>query len=1735
MAPVSIIGGASVGGGPASATNSSRASPAVGSTSNPKAKAAQVNSNGYHPTNSHTPLSSMSSLPLHLSSVERRGQPTAVKEPVVKKNRPHGLVEAPTYWPTEDEWKDPFEYIKKITPEAQEFGLCKIIPPDSWNPDFAIDTEKFHFRTRKQELNSVEGSSRANMSYLDALAKFHKQQGSNNLHRMPYVDKKPLDLYRLKKAVEARGGFDKVCKLKKWAEIGRDLGYSGKIMSSLSTSLKNSYQKWLCPYEEYLRLAKPGVHQQLEAENGGPYTPSPSATPLKQSNVDTPTTRADSPARQASDALQATLNGTKREDRDTPMAEAPPAPTPPPVSSGFKAINSGGGFTAVNSGFTSVNRPSHTSTEAANTPPRAFGSPFSSAKNTPEYRPSSLAQSTSLKRQMSSDSLDLAKKDTPPAKDDTSDSNSRRSKRLKKELVPTVAGSHMSMYRPCVPRVPRDEASAPGEKCETCGKAEEAGPLLVCESCDNAYHNSCLDPPSKHKPDTEWNCPRCLVGDGQYGFEEGGIYSLRQFQQKAADFKQGYFERKMPFDPVLNCHRPVTEDDVEQEFWRLVADIEETVEVEYGADIHCTTHGSGFPTAEKHPNDPYSTDPWNLNILPLHPDSLFRHIKSDISGMTVPWVYVGMIFSTFCWHNEDHYAYSANYQHFGATKTWYGIPGADAEKFEAAMKEAVPELFETQPDLLFQLVTLLPPEQLKKAGVRVCALDQRAGQFVITFPQAYHAGFNHGFNFNEAVNFAPSDWEPFGLTGVDRLRDFRRQPCFSHDELLWTAAEGTTNSNLTITTAKWLAPALDRIQSRELKTRADFITKHTESQEHTCGLAGATADSTCPLSFEAQDVDVPEEEYQCNYCKAFAYFSRFKCHKSGKVLCLLHAGQHACCELSEQQRFFGPHHTLYYRKDEESIKSAHAKVLEKARVPEAWEEKYAAMLDEEATPSLKTLRALLHEGERIPYDLPSLPLLREFVERCNDWVDDATNYTVRKQQNRRKSEKGLLRKSSVPDSKERDTRDVSNIFRLLREAEQIGFETPEIGQLRERADAIERFQANAARALEQHYNAPEVIEELLEEGRSFNVDIPEVDRLARVLDQTMWNIKARENRGILLSLEFVEELIEEGKRLDIPPYNDHLTHYIEQMNAGEAWGLKVRELIKFDPINYAQLEALSAQVAANCLPVSKSTVETVDYILRRQREAHRQVLDIAERSRKPDITMRPKYSEVADIMRKLDELNFKPSGTIDLEREQKRHEDWMREGKKLFGKTNAPLHILKSHMEYVLERNIECFDIVKDKPRTPAEPASREASPEDKTHTWDDPKFREVFCICRRTEAGMMIECELCHEWYHGKCLKIARGKVKDEDKYTCPICDWRIKIPRDAARPKLEDLIIWADRIPSLPFQPEEEEVLNKIINNAQEFRAHIQVLCTNIVSTESEADTQRFYLRKIEGAEILLAYETNFFRQELHKWYPVAPKAPPVLEVSKSTRKPRPTKLQKLLAQYGVEEIEELPEKEQAKAWSLKRKQQNAEAMAAAIVNNVASSATAAAIPPYAEMHPLFGQQSHHSSATPPGSAGGTGQSGDRRRSSTLQESPMAIDNAPNLHPGLFMPNGSSGPQLVNSDMSAVSLEERLLSGQGDVNLRDPQQRSKALEILQRTELGRKRAEEIFGPGVWHDVPGMRRSSPVPTHRPHDERVVDRMFDDLTHSSEDKSKEAFDSFVPTAESLESERNGMDALLDGE
>jgi [histone H3]-trimethyl-L-lysine4 demethylase len=931
----------------------------------------------------------------------------------------------------------------------------------------------------------------------------------------------------------------------------------------------------------------------------------------------------------------------------------------------------------------------------------------------------------------------------------------RRSKRLKKDGAPTVTGSHMTQPRLAAPRQlpPRGPNEKPGTRCESCGEPGNAYSLALCDGCEHGYHPQCIDPPLRSIPQSDWFCPRCLVGSGDFGFEEGGTYSLKQFQHRAQIFKDGHFASKQAYDPILNMKRPVTEDEVEREFWRLTESLTETVEVEYGADIHTHVSGSAFPTMEKNPRDPYACDPWNLNNLPLDKSSLFRHIKTDISGMTVPWLYVGMCFSCFCWHAEDHNTYSANYQHFGATKTWYGVPAADAEKLENAMREAVPELFESNPDLLYQLTTLVTPDRFRKAGVNVYALDQRAGQFVITFPQAYHAGFNHGFNFNEAVNFAPADWEPHGEEAVRKLRMFRRQPVFCHDELLLSAA----SRDETIKTARWLGPALERMLDEEARVRLEYIKAHKATREHTCPLdEPPAADAQCDLAVQKYPEDVSDDDCVCAFCKSFSYLSRYVCKRTDKVICLEHAGVYECCDMSAEERFSasGGHHVLQLRYKDAELKKIFEDVMNLAEAPEIWTEELNMVLDAREFPSLKSLRTIVQAGERmnLQWELKELPDLRKFVERCNEWVEEATNYTTRKQQNRRKNERAW-RKASVAKAAEQEERDkelrsVDNMKKLIRSAEDIGFDCPEIILLREKAENIASFQQQARDVMgKPHSKNVSELEDLAELGRSYNVDLPEVDQLEKLVKQLQWydQCAERQKPGKIGTLQEVSDLIQQGLDLDIPDTDSFIMGFKEKKGLGEFWEAKAKEIMEAENVHYQQLDALSTQAAD--LPVSHETRTKVDAILKKQRDAQEQIMSLFEASKMPDLRQRPTYKEVKDAMEALNELSGRPPGALDLEKEQKRHEDWMRRGKKLFGKANAPLHILLQHMQWVEQRNEGCFDL-RDTPRMPVEPSSRANSPnEDHEQDLSSDPNRDVFCICRKPEAGMMIECEICHEW----------------------------------------------------------------------------------------------------------------------------------------------------------------------------------------------------------------------------------------------------------------------------------------------------------------------------------------------------------------------------------------------------
>lgn len=416
--------------------------------------------------------------------------------------------------------------------------------------------------------------------------------------------------------------------------------------------------------------------------------------------------------------------------------------------------------------------------------------------------------------------------------------------------------------------------------CQKCGSGKSEETILICEGCDLSFHTQCLLIPLNNVPKGEWRCHKCVINEvikpsDAFGFEQAQReYTLQQFGEMADQFKSKYFNMPVHLVPT---------EKVEQEYWKIVSSIDSTVIAEYGADLHTMDHGSGFPTGlalcgneDNTYYKSYIEDRWNLNNIPILKDSVLSFINADISGMKVPWMYVGMCFSTFCWHNEDHWSYSINYLHWGEPKTWYGVPGASAEAFEEVMKETTPELFHSQPDLLHQLVTILNPNILMKANVPIYRTDQRAGEFVVTFPRSYHTGFNQGYNFAEAVNFAPADWISIGRECVNHYSSLKRICVFSHDELICNMVGSCDD----------LAPKAAELVYDDLNEMVKF-----ERVQRKALLDWGVTEADF-VEFEHQVDDLR----QCIVCNTTLYVSAVSCLCDPKKLaCLRHFKQLCSC------------------------------------------------------------------------------------------------------------------------------------------------------------------------------------------------------------------------------------------------------------------------------------------------------------------------------------------------------------------------------------------------------------------------------------------------------------------------------------------------------------------------------------------------------------------------------------------------------------------------------------------------------------------------------------------------------------------------------------------------------------------------------------------------------------------------------------------------------------------------
>ncbi|KAJ6950592.1 hypothetical protein NC651_004310 [Populus alba x Populus x berolinensis] len=391
--------------------------------------------------------------------------------------------------------------------------------------------------------------------------------------------------------------------------------------------------------------------------------------------------------------------------------------------------------------------------------------------------------------------------------------------------------------------------------------------------------------------------------DETFGFHSGSDFTLEEFEKEAAYFKECYFGTKDLMDDGNETQKwePSVED-IEGEYWRIVEKPTEEVKVLYGADLETATFGSGFPKAEalmtEGDSDQYVVSGWNLNNLPRLPGSVLCFEGCDISGVLVPWLYVGMCFSSFCWHVEDHHLYSLNYLHWGDPKIWYGVPESHASNLEDAMRKHLPDLFEEQPDLLHGLVTQLSPSVLKAEGVPVYRVVQHSGEFVLTFPRAYHSGFNCGFNCAEAVNVAPVDWLAHGQHAVELYSEQRRKTSISHDKLLMGAAQEANRAlrellllgKETPENLRWMSVCgKDGVLTAAVKTRVKM-----EEERIKC------LPTNLKLQKMEKDFDL-QNERECFSCFYDLHLSSASCKCSPeRFACLQHASHFCSCEIDHR-------------------------------------------------------------------------------------------------------------------------------------------------------------------------------------------------------------------------------------------------------------------------------------------------------------------------------------------------------------------------------------------------------------------------------------------------------------------------------------------------------------------------------------------------------------------------------------------------------------------------------------------------------------------------------------------------------------------------------------------------------------------------------------------------------------------------------------------------------------------
>ncbi|XP_075528185.1 lysine-specific demethylase 4C-like isoform X2 [Dermacentor variabilis] len=221
-----------------------------------------------------------------------------------------------------------------------------------------------------------------------------------------------------------------------------------------------------------------------------------------------------------------------------------------------------------------------------------------------------------------------------------------------------------------------------------------------------------------------------------------GLYQQYNIQKKSMTVKE--FRRVAQSDR-FNTPAHFDYEDLERKYWKNIA-FNAPI---YGADVSGSLYDPGVKE-------------FNINHLNTILDLVGQDYGIKIEGVNTAYLYFGMWKTTFAWHTEDMDLYSINYLHFGAPKSWYCVPPEHGRRLERLAAGFFHNTAQECAAFLRHKMTVISPQVLRQYSIPYNKITQEAGEFMITFPYGYHAGFNHGFNCAESTNFALPRWVEYG-------------------------------------------------------------------------------------------------------------------------------------------------------------------------------------------------------------------------------------------------------------------------------------------------------------------------------------------------------------------------------------------------------------------------------------------------------------------------------------------------------------------------------------------------------------------------------------------------------------------------------------------------------------------------------------------------------------------------------------------------------------------------------------------------------------------------------------------------------------------------------------------------------------------------------------------------------------------------------------------------------------